>query len=151
MQHRTWSAATLGLVLTASPLALAGPSDSEGIGGFGGLIPPVPQAQEPEFFDSRDRVDVHIVPQRTQVAPGGDIAIAIIFDQDERWHIHTNDPVVPPELGQPEDYYATAIYAESADGRLGLNGQRYMRSPFPSARRPCHTASLKVEPLLTYQ
>ncbi|MCH2142450.1 MAG: thioredoxin family protein [Phycisphaerales bacterium] len=118
MQHRTWSAATLGLVLTASPLALAGPSDSEGIGGFGGLIPPVPQAQEPEFFDSRDRVDVHIVPQRTQVAPGGDIAIAIIFDQDERWHIHTNDPVVPPELGQPEDYYATAIYAESADGRL---------------------------------
>lgn len=106
------------MALASSTLTLAGPSDAEGLGGLGGFMAPPSQDDQPEFFDSRDRVDVHVVPQRTQVAPGGDVAIAIIFDQDASWHIHTHDPIVPPELGEPEDYFATAIYVESADDRL---------------------------------
>jgi thiol:disulfide interchange protein DsbD len=75
--------------------------------------PPVQQ-----FHDSRDRVQVEVVPNRTKVAPGGDLVLAVIFDQQPSWHVHTNDPQVPEALGDPEDYIATAIHIESSSSQL---------------------------------
>jgi thiol:disulfide interchange protein DsbD len=97
----------------AAGLCMAGP---DGGGGFGGLTPKQPQT--PEFYDSRDKVKVEVVPSRTSVPPGGDFVLAVIFDQQDGWHIHTDRPQVPPELGAPEDYYATAVFVSTADDRL---------------------------------
>lgn len=30
--------------------------------------------------------------------PGDQVVIAVIFDHDEGWHVHLNEPVVPPEM-----------------------------------------------------
>lgn len=84
--------------------------------GFGGLNLNPPPAQQ--FDDSRDRVYVEVIPSRTQVAPGGDLVLAVIFDQQPTWHVHTNDPQIPKELGESEDFIATAIEIEASSGRL---------------------------------
>lgn len=62
-------------------------------------------------MDSSSRVHVTATAQRTVAAPGQDIAIAVVFDHDEHWHIHTNDPQVPPQLGEASDYIKTQITA----------------------------------------
>jgi thiol:disulfide interchange protein len=72
--------------------------------------------QTPQHHDSRDQVSVTIVQQRTHVAPGQDTAIAVIFDHNPGWHIHTNAPVVPPELGDADSYIATQIIIDVPAG-----------------------------------
>jgi len=89
-------------VLLLSTLATT-PSGNP-VGGFGFTRP-----QTRMHRDSRDQVDVRVVQQRTQVAPGQDTAIAVIFDHNPGWHIHTNAPVVPEELGDADSYIATQI------------------------------------------
>lgn len=71
--------------------------------------------EPPVFRDSRDRVDVDVVQQRKMVAPGQDTAIAVIFDHEPGWHVHTNDPDVPPELGDADNYIATDIVIDRVD------------------------------------
>ncbi|MFW6058635.1 MAG: thioredoxin family protein [Phycisphaeraceae bacterium] len=66
-------------------------------------------------MDSSARVETGIVPARERVAPGGMVPVAVVFDHQENWHIHTHDPQVPPELGDPSFYIATAIEAEAGD------------------------------------
>ena len=51
------------------------------------------------FGDSRDHVKVSVKAGLDQVAVGGEVPIAVVFDHDKKWHIHTNNPNVPPELG----------------------------------------------------
>ncbi|MBT7351942.1 MAG: hypothetical protein HN811_05720, partial [Phycisphaerae bacterium] len=69
--------------------------------GFGGIDLNQPSAQQ--FHDSRDRVQIEVVPSRTSVAAGGDLVLAVVFDQQPTWHVHTNAPEVPEALGDPED------------------------------------------------
>ncbi len=118
---RTTPSRLTTLILTACMAAaahVAAPCEAgpDGSGGFGGFSPKPKQA--PEFYDSRDRVSVEVIPSRTSVPPGGDFVITVVFDQQTDWHIHTNHPEVPPELGSPEDFYATAIYVSTSDDRL---------------------------------
>ncbi|MCC6660248.1 MAG: thioredoxin family protein [Phycisphaerales bacterium] len=42
---------------------------------------------------------VTVKPLRTTVTPGDRLPIAVVFDTAPGWHINTNDPVAPPELG----------------------------------------------------
>lgn len=42
-------------------------------------------------------VTFSLVPSRTEVRPGEQIVVAAIFDHEEGWHVHTNDPKVPAE------------------------------------------------------
>jgi len=73
----------------------------------------------PVHHDSRDQVQVTVEAQRKQVTAGQDTAIAVVFNHNPGWHIHTNDPVVPPELGDPSDYIATEIIIDvPTDGAL---------------------------------
>ena len=73
----------------------------------------------PVHHDSRDQVQVTVEAQRKQVTAGQDTAIAVVFNHNPGWHIHTNDPVVPPELGDPSDYIATEIIVDvPTDGAL---------------------------------
>jgi len=109
-RNRPWLA-VVALCLTSASFA-----EPKSPLGFGGLTPK-PQAT-PEFHDSRDRVTVEVIPSRTTVAPGGDLTLAVVFDQQTKWHIHTNAPVVPPELGEPEDYYATEIHIDASSDAL---------------------------------
>ena len=78
---------------------------------FGG--PGFARPKAPVHHDSRDQVEVRVVQQRTQVAPGQDTAIAVIFDHNPGWHIHTNAPLVPPELGDAASYIATQIIIDT--------------------------------------
>ncbi|MEE2719204.1 MAG: cytochrome c biogenesis protein CcdA [Planctomycetota bacterium] len=104
----------IALILTsliASAAPSQGPGQKPGLPNFG---IPVPQARQeaPRFFDSRDSVEVSATPSQREVVPGDDLVIAVIFDHDTGWHIHTNQPDVPPELGEAEDYVATELRVE---------------------------------------
>ncbi|MDP7029390.1 MAG: cytochrome c biogenesis protein CcdA [Phycisphaerales bacterium] len=99
------------LLLSAPAAVAAGPDGGFGSMGFN-TAPPK------EFHDSRDQVSVGVRFDRPNVPPGGDLVLAVVFDQKPGWHIHTHQPVVPPELGDASDYIATAIHASSPDGRL---------------------------------
>ncbi len=93
MQHRVWIVSGL-LVL----LALFAP----------GFQPRV---------RAQGAVAVEVKTSRLKVSPGDQFAVAIVFQHDEGWHIHTNDPVVPKEW---EDFAAipTVIEATSTKGLL---------------------------------
>lgn len=66
-----------------------------------------------------DVATVTVIPGTTAARPGQWFPVAVIIDLKPKWHIHTNDPQVPPALGSPEDYIKTAISAgATADGRL---------------------------------
>ena len=111
----------IALILTsliASAAPSQGPGQKPGLPNFG---IPVPQARQeaPRFFDSRDSVEVSATPSQREVVPGDDLVIAVIFDHDTGWHIHTNQPDVPPELGEAEDYVATELRVE-VDPDAGL-------------------------------
>ena len=69
-------------------------------------------AQPGNFRDSRSKVTVSVEVSQKQAKPGGDIVLAVVLDHEEHWHTHTNDPVVPEELGDPEDYIATELVFE---------------------------------------
>ncbi len=78
---------------------------------LGGL----PSAAQPRRSDSSSKVRVSAVAAAAQVTPGGDVPVAIIFDHEPGWHIHTNDPQVPPELGEAEYYIKTEIEIDETD------------------------------------
>lgn len=111
-------------------LALAVPNGAKGPGfGFSGFSPPSP-VQEVQFFDSRDRVDVEAVLDAPKAAPGGDLVLAVIFRHQPNWHIHTNDPVVPPQLGDPSDYIKTQLLFEPKAGPVQAH-PRFIQWPKP--------------------
>lgn len=70
------------------------------------------KAQTPQFFDSRDSVTVSAIAAQDVVVPGEDMVVAIVFDHDPGWHIHTDEPDIPAELGDPSDYVDTEIYID---------------------------------------
>lgn len=45
-----------------------------------------------------DRVKVSFIADRDSVRPGDQLAVAVVFDIAEHWHIQPNQPKVPPEL-----------------------------------------------------
>ena len=54
-------------------------------------------------------VQASVMPGLVQVPPGEWFPVAVIFDMQPHWHINTENPVVPSELGSPEDFIRTAI------------------------------------------
>ena len=97
-----------------------------------GLLVATPAiAQFSDFGDSRDVVRVTVYPARNAVEPGGDLRIAIIIDHQPKWHTHTNDPIVPPELGDPEDYIKTAIDVQTPAGSPLLAHPELIKWPQP--------------------
>ena len=76
------------------------------------FLPTVLFAQPSIFHDSRSKVGVSVEVSQTQVKPGSHIVLAVVLTHEEHWHTHTNDPQVPEELGDPEDYIATELVFE---------------------------------------
>ena len=110
-----WNRFLAATALLAS-VAIATAEPGGGGFGFGDIDLNPPSAQQ--FHDSRDRVQIEVVPSRTSVAAGGDLVLAVIFDQQPTWHVHTNAPEVPEALGDPEDYIPTAIHVTASNHRL---------------------------------
>jgi thiol:disulfide interchange protein DsbD len=67
-------------------------------------------------------VTLTIKPLRTTVTPGDRVPIAVVFDIQPGWHINTNDPVVPPEMGGFAPY-PTAITVTTPPGVSALSTQ----------------------------
>lgn len=47
------------------------------------------------LVNAQDEVVVHIKATHAKVAPGAQVVIAVVFDHQPGWHIHTNDPIIP--------------------------------------------------------
>ena len=80
-------------------------------------LPGTVVAEPSAVSDSSQRVAVSVIPSwgGRPVAPGADLIAAVVFDHDEKWHVHTHDPDVPPELGSADNYIATEIDARTSD------------------------------------
>jgi thiol:disulfide interchange protein DsbD len=70
--------------------------------------------------DSSARVSVRAVPAHDRVAAGGQFPAAVVFDIQPGWHIQTNDPVVPPVLGDASFYIKTEVKAIAEGGPDGI-------------------------------
>ncbi|HYF15452.1 MAG TPA: cytochrome c biogenesis protein CcdA [Phycisphaerales bacterium] len=64
-------------------------------------LPAAATAAQPPASDT---VRVSIVAERSAVRPSDQIAVAVVFEMDEGWHIHTNEPKIPASWG---DFPAT--------------------------------------------
>lgn len=53
---------------------------------------PAPVLAQP---DPDSVVRVSLVPDRSAARPGDQLAVAILFEFEDGWHIHTNDPQIP--------------------------------------------------------
>lgn len=59
-------------------------------------------------------VEVTAKASKTSVAPGDQVAIAVIFDHQPNWHVHTNDPVLTPGMiAEKFTPFATTIDAKA--------------------------------------
>jgi thiol:disulfide interchange protein DsbD len=89
-------------------------------------------AQQGNFHDSRNKVNVSVQVSPENAVAGSHAIIAVVLDHEEHWHSHTNNPQVPEALGDPEDYIATAIEFElPEDSPLTLH-DRYIQWPEPT-------------------
>jgi thiol:disulfide interchange protein len=59
---------------------------------------PATQPAPKKFNDSRKHVRLSALPWSASALPGSIMPVAVIFDHDQGWHIHTSDPVVPKSL-----------------------------------------------------
>jgi cytochrome c biogenesis protein CcdA/thiol-disulfide isomerase/thioredoxin len=44
------------------------------------------------------QVEFRLATSRTEVRPGDQVVVAAILEHEDGWHVHTNDPVIPPEM-----------------------------------------------------
>jgi thiol:disulfide interchange protein len=93
LSTRTWLGALLTALLSLFPASLA--------------------HAQPEVVKVRFEAD------RAEVAPGGTFLIAAFFEHDEGWHIQTNAPEVPPELGDFEPFATTLKVTAPAKASVG--------------------------------
>ncbi len=56
-------------------------------------------ALAPAAAAQESMVTVTAKAQKASVVPGEQFAIAVVFDQQDGWHMHPHEPVVPPEMG----------------------------------------------------
>ena len=91
------------------------------------------QDQFSNFGDSRDYVRITVYPDKSVVEPGDNLRLAIIFDLQPKWHIHTNNPIVPEELGDPEDYIKTQIVVGSITDEALIAHTELIKWPNPHA------------------
>jgi DsbC/DsbD-like thiol-disulfide interchange protein len=54
------------------------------------LLAPLCSGAQPQ-----DPVSIEVVPNRTTADPGENLAVAVVFNVEPSWHLHTNDPKVP--------------------------------------------------------
>ena len=89
-------------------------------------------AQPSAFHDSRDKVSVTVQLDNRETIPGSDVVLAVTLTHQPHWHTHTNDPQVPPILGDPEDYYATELHFDvPADSPITVH-VGYIQWPTPT-------------------
>ncbi len=64
-------------------------------------------------------VSVAFDADRAAAAPGSIVLVAVTYTHDSGWHIHTQSPVVPPELGDFEPYPTTLKVTPSPGVTVG--------------------------------
>ncbi|MBI1191141.1 MAG: DUF255 domain-containing protein [Tepidisphaera sp.] len=84
------------------------------LGGVLVVLSPAPALAQP-----RDVVKISVVSDRAEVRPGDQVAIAIVMEFKDGWHVHTNAPKVPSSW-EPFLAVPTTITASEASGlKLG--------------------------------
>lgn len=111
-QWRLLAMLLLALCFSATASA-AEPAESQATG----VLPGQVFGEKSDFTDSSLRVTTSVIPSwgGTTVAPGSDLIAAVVFDHEEKWHVHTHDPQVPKELGSADLYIATSIESGAGD------------------------------------
>ncbi len=92
------------------------------------------------------KVEVSAVASRTDVLPGDQVAVAVVFRHEDGWHVHTNNPVIPKSWG---DFpaIATRIVVTPSPGMTAGAPQW----PAPSEIRLDLGATGTPEPYLVYE
>jgi len=112
--HRLRRSAAVAIGRRGAPLALAAFLAALEVATVRAQGPGVPAG----LLDSSGVVEVSAVPAQGRVAPGAQVPVAVVFDLQPGWHIQTNDPVVPPELGDASYYIKTEIVPGATGGAL---------------------------------
>ncbi|MSR28768.1 MAG: hypothetical protein EXS03_04225 [Phycisphaerales bacterium] len=68
--------------------------------------------------DSSERVEVHAYPALIEVAPGGDLPLAIVLEIEPSWHVWTNDRSLPGTVAVFDGAVETEITASTAPSAL---------------------------------
>lgn len=83
------------------------------------LAAPRTGAQPPSATDPSGGgpVSLRVVVSKSPVRPGDQVAVGVIFDLAEGWHLHTNDPKLTPSMVREEfKPYETKVEFRSATG-----------------------------------
>lgn len=57
-------------------------------------------------------VKISALPDRSEIRPGDQVAIAVVLEFSKGWHAHTNDPKIPASWG---DFFAVPTTIETVD------------------------------------
>lgn len=79
-----------------------------------GLLACLGLAASPVFAQPADDEVLHVVavPDRSEVRPGDQVAIAVVMNFSPGWHAHTNDPKIPKSW---DDFFAVPTTIELTD------------------------------------
>ena len=122
--------------MAAATLLLAAVAAAQPAGGLGGFgLPAQRGGGGADAASSASVVDVSAVMSSGDdaVAPGSDLVLAAVLDQRPGWHVHTNDPQVPPELGDASNYIPTRVAVTVPPGSPLVPHEGYTQWPEPVA------------------
>jgi len=104
----TWLFVLLGALLFANPSVAQSEDESGVTDALPGQV-----FGETRPLDSSGRVQTSLIPSwgTAEVAPGSEHFVAVVFDHQDKWHVHTNDPQVPKEMGS---FFAIATQIKPA-------------------------------------
>ncbi len=134
MQALAGNTLRAGVAVTALLLAAVVAAQPAGsLGGFG--LPAQRGAGGANVASSASVVDVSAVMSSGDdaVAPGSDLVLAVVLNQRPGWHVHTNDPQVPPELGDASNYIPTRVAVTVPPGSPLVPHKAYTQWPEPVA------------------
>jgi suppressor for copper-sensitivity B len=71
------------------------------------------------WAQASDPVSVEVVPARASAAPGENLAVAVVFDIEDGWHLHTNDPKIPESWGKFPAIPTRIVVKSSSGAQVG--------------------------------
>ena len=92
------------------------------------------------------KVEISAVASRTDVLPGDQVAVAVVFRHEDGWHIHTNSPVIPKSWGDFPAIATTIVVTPSPGITAGAP-----QWPKPSEIRLDLGATGTPEPYLVFE
>jgi thiol:disulfide interchange protein len=90
-------------------------------------LPDFSQPEEPDEPERAEKVILTLAARDTTVAPGTTTLLALTFDHARKWHVHTNNPIIPASWkAKGFTAFPTVVTLAPASG-LTLSGMQWPR------------------------